>query len=140
MTLSRQNLRARLRAALALSIFLFGWLSVPVSLAQPKLDGCTMECCEEEGFCCCLAARKAHQPEQSDSEDLSQVSQLAKNCPSNCATPPSSVNYSSIVKTLVTVRPAIFTAVMTANYQSRIEQQEYLRRKESSPRAPPIFS
>lgn len=131
---------ARLRAALALSIFLCGWLSVPVSLAQPKLDGCTMECCEEEGFCCCIAARKAHQPEQPDSEDIPQVSPGAKNCPLNCVTSPSSVNYSSIVKTSVTVRLTIFTAVMTANYQSRIEQQEYLRLNKSSPRAPPIFS
>ncbi len=131
---------ARLRAALALSIFLCGWLSVPVSLAQPKLDGCTMECCEEEGFCCCIAARKAHQPEQPDSEDIPQVSPGAKNCPLNCVTSPSSVNYSSIVKTSVTARLTIFTAVMTANYQSRIEQQEYLRLNKSSPRAPPIFS
>lgn len=136
----RLQLRLRLSAAALLLLFVFGWAAVPAALARPQLHGCTMECCEEEGFCCCVEARREALEALSDADQLPQITQLTKRCGSDCATTPSTSTVTSLVKPLQTIRINSLAQTQMCIYQSRIEYQEYLRLKESSPRAPPLFS
>ncbi len=134
------QLNIRLGAAALLLLFVFGWAAVPATLAMPQLHGCTMECCEEEGFCCCVEARREALETQPDADQVPQVTQLTKKCGSDCATTVSTSSVTSLLKPQQPIRPIALAQTQTCIYQSRIEYQEYLRLKESSPRAPPLFS
>ncbi len=133
----RSQLSFRTCAAALLLLFVVSWLSVPVTLAPPQLHGCTMECCEEEGFCCCIEVRRQALAVQTQGDELPQINELTKQCAVDCATTPSSISVSSLVRTLQAIRLISLAQTQTPNYQSRIEYQEYLRLKDSSPRAPP---
>ncbi len=141
MKTKHQNLTAWCRAFALLVIVCFGSFISPLTLAMPQLNGCTMECCEEEGYCCCAAGRFASLHAQSDGEDLPAVSEWQSACDKNCATAQVTANAFSSLTNLETAALNIsYEATQTNIYRSRIEQQEYLRLKKSSPRAPPIFS
>jgi hypothetical protein len=141
MPTKHQNLIARCRAFALLVIVCFGSFVSPLTLAMPQLNGCTMECCEEEGYCCCVAGRWANLQEQSRGEDIPTVNEWQSLCGSNCATAQVATNSFSFVPNLETVAEiSSYEATQTNLYQSRIEHQEYLRLKKSSPRAPPVFS
>jgi hypothetical protein len=136
-----QKQKTQCRAFGLLVIVFFSCFISPLTLAMPQLNGCTMECCEEEGYCCCVAGRFASLHEQSHDEEIPAVSEWQSLCDKNCATPQLLANAFSIVfplKTITFLYPYEVTA--TNIYRSRIEYQAYLRLKKSSPRAPPIIS
>ena len=141
MPTKHQTLIARCRAFALLVIVCFGSFVSPLTLTMPQLAGCTMECCEEEGYCCCIAGRFASLHEQSDGDDIPTINEWQSLCGKNCATAQVAANSFSSVPHLETVAEInSCEATQTNLYQSRIEHQEYLRLKESSPRAPPVFS
>lgn len=133
-------IKIRLNAAALLLLFVLGLAAPQIVLAQPQLHGCTMECCQEEGFCCCIESRREASASQSDSDEIPQLSELVKKCGSTCATGAGFNSVSSLIKQPPEIRIIALIQTQNCTYQSRIEYQEYLRLKKSSPRAPPRFS
>jgi hypothetical protein len=82
-----QTIVFRLRAAAAVLVLALGFLAPPISLAGSEPDVCEMECCVEEGHCCCAAhhAYVAGQLPKPGEVSLGSGTELTAPCPANCA-------------------------------------------------------
>jgi hypothetical protein len=74
-------------------VLLFGSVVAPASLAALPVESCTMGCVENEegGVCCCIRERRERLAEHRHNQEPG-LAQFSKDCPSNCATAPSSGN------------------------------------------------
>lgn len=123
--------------AAVLGFALFCGAVVPmIKLALPEPVSCGMECCLEEGVCCCvLSFAEQH---DDDAPKLAHAN-LSNSCPPHCATAPSAAP----TLTLKAERPSQFEVLVSValnrphEFQQRsVTNQSYVC---ASPRAPPVF-
>lgn len=81
-----QHSKISMRTLCAALLLLFGCIASPLALALTPVDVCTMECCIEEGHCCCSPHHTYVEGQLPDGRDAFNNSVLSTPCPSKCAT------------------------------------------------------
>ncbi|MGE0127207.1 MAG: hypothetical protein AB7U82_03790 [Blastocatellales bacterium] len=120
-------------------IFLAGWLAAPLSLMAPEPVTCEMAHCQDEGYCCCAAARLSRLRDLHEPEKPHQLFKVNKGCSSCCALPSSSsgqLKQTRAASSYSDVEPPKEPAICRDRsplIASRIFYQD------SSPRSPPFL-
>ena len=138
MTKSRQQGRARLRALLAVTVLLCGFVYAPIGLASDSPDVCAMVCCVEEGHCCCTP-RRAFVKGQTPGDDPSiSEAEIVSPCPDGCTN--STTQFKLATKQAL--RPVNGLTHPCAPAVAGLEQSSvahlYIGLSSASPRAPPL--
>jgi hypothetical protein len=129
----------KLRAAALLLLFALGLASGPVGAATRDTGVCAMECCVEEGHCCCTPANPYVVGQARPDGDQIGETEISSPCPEGCATPVSSLKLSqrAAVRTQPHAASPSVKAVPRRQYAAII--RESFTAEKSTPRAPPSF-
>ncbi len=132
--------KVRLRAAMAVLLLALGWLAVPASMVVREPDVCGMECCIEEGFCCCVTRRAYVEGQETEPDEIAFniQTELRAPCPAGCAgsTPSAQI---VLLRFQSAPAPAVAAAILPARYEWGTALLHYpFAAQPSSPRAPPF--
>lgn len=94
MNRAKGTIGSRIRALGLLVALLLSWGALPASLILGDASGCSMDCCEEEGECCCFIALRDLDKQQGDGPVTALSAQLRAPCSQNCATTVPSYQFS----------------------------------------------
>lgn len=133
----RINWRAAKAVGLLLMILLW-WMTPVIASVLPERIECGMECCLNDGHCCCVTRFEPSDENHNSHRNASFTeAEITRSCPSNCAAP--SIG-PQMIRHLIH-RPLIFgkaAADPPLPFETRISHHLHSSAADpSSPRAPP---
>jgi hypothetical protein len=127
--------RQAVSAAVLSFALLCGAVMPTIKLALPEPVSCGMDCCLEEGVCCCLLA---FTEQHDDEKPVLAQAELSNACPPHCATAPSASP--TLTPKAERQRPYDFLSEIVLNRPHESQQRTIANLSCSSarPRAPPV--
>jgi hypothetical protein len=139
MKTTRQSRLMRLRALVAAIALLIGSASAQAALAVNRLDVCSMDCCVEQGHCCCSPGHAFVKGQALGERPVITESKLSAPCPDGCATSLSS----SLAQLKAVARSGQARLDLGHSIVSKSDGEralyDFIRQESSSPRGPPAL-
>ena len=110
-------------------------LTPAIKLALPEQVSCGMECCLEDGFCCCLLGFDGQHPD--DTPMLAQA-KLSRACSPHCATAPSASPTLTPKAERQSQLDFLTPVLLNRPHEQQRQAIVNLAFSNSGPRAPPI--